>query len=121
MKKHMIAFMLCLAMVVASIGGSSVLAAEMTDETGITEGSVAETADDDEATAVEPADDDDEATDDETAVVETPDDAADDENVVQAIWTRGNSTITFTMVRQLKKVTILAKKQSQTYGSAMKS
>ena len=94
MKKHMIAFMLCLAMVVASISGSSVLAAETNGVTGITEGSVAETADD-EATAVEPADDDDEATDDETAVVETPDDAADDENVVQAIWTRGNSTITF--------------------------
>ena len=38
MKKHMIAFMLCLAMVVASIGGSSVLAAEMNTGTGITEG-----------------------------------------------------------------------------------
>ena len=45
MKKQMIAFMLSLAMVVASIGGSSVLAAETNGETGITEGS-AETADD---------------------------------------------------------------------------
>ena len=97
MKKQMIAFMLSLAMVVASIGGSSVLAAEMNTETGITEGS-AETADDgvgndevaddeaavvettddaaadDEATVVETADDDDEVADDETAVVEPADD-----------------------------------------------
>ena len=93
MKKHMIAFMLCLAMVAASIGGSSVLAAETNGETGITEGSVAETADDrdanDEAAAAETTDD--EAADGEAAAAET----AADENVVQAIWTRGNSTITF--------------------------
>ena len=125
MKKHMIAFMLCLAMVVASISGSSVLAAETNGEAGITEGSVAETADDeaddDETTVAEITADDDEAAIDETAVVEitdaaaaddeaaaaetTDDEAADgeataaetaaDENVVQAIWTRGNSTITF--------------------------
>ena len=71
MKKHMIAFMLCLAMVAGSIGGSSVLAAEMssalaaemTGETGITEGSVAGTADD--------GADDDEADDYEAAVAET--------------------------------------------------
>ena len=97
MKKQMIAFMLSLAMVVASIGGSSVLAAETNGETGITEGS-AETADDgvgndevdddeaavvettddaaadDEAAVAETADDDDKVADDETAVVETADD-----------------------------------------------
>ena len=82
MKKHMIAFILSLAMVVASIGGSSVLAAEMNTETGITEGP-AETADDgvgddevddDEAAVAETADDDDKVADDETAVVETADD-----------------------------------------------
>ena len=63
MKKQMIAFMLSLAMVVASIGGSSVLAAETNGETGITEGSVAGTADD--------GADDDEADDYEAAVAET--------------------------------------------------
>ena len=61
MKKHMIAFILSLAMVVASIGGSSVLAAEMNTETGITEGP-AETADDGVG--------DDEIDDDEAAVAE---------------------------------------------------
>ena len=95
MKKQMIAFMLSLAMVVASIGGSSVLAAETNGETGIMGDSVAETADDgadddgevadDETAVVKPADDDGEVADDETAVVETADDddeVADDETAV---------------------------------------
>ena len=91
MKKQMIAFMLSLAMVVASIGGSSVLAAETNGETGITEGS-AETADDgvgndevddDEAAVVETTDD--AAADDEATVAETADDdeVADDETPVE--------------------------------------
>ena len=84
MKKQMIAFMLSLAMVVASIGGSSVLAAETNGETGIMGDSVAETADDgadddgevadDETAVVKPTDDDGEVADDETAVVEPADD-----------------------------------------------
>ena len=46
MKKNLIALMMSIVMVIGSIGGSSVFAAETTDESSTTESAVEETADD---------------------------------------------------------------------------
>ena len=45
MKKNLIALMMSIVMVIGSIGGSSVFAAETTDESSTTESAVEETAD----------------------------------------------------------------------------
>ena len=45
MKKNLIALMMSIVMVIGSVGGSSVFAAETTDESSTTESAVEETAD----------------------------------------------------------------------------